>query len=124
MYLLDSNILIYLLSGDERVKKFLKNFIEKKLVISIVSRMDVLIGAEKQQLSVKDAETFLDFFENIILDKAIVNAAVRIAKEMRNKLKFKDLVIAATANVLKMTILTADKDFKKIPGLKVQLLKV
>ncbi len=124
MYLLDSNILIYLLSEEGKVGKFLNALGEKHFAITTVSRLEVLIGSEKQGLSLIDAENYLDNFENIILDKEIVKEAVNFASKAKNKLKFKDLVIAATAVSRKKTLITADGDFLKLPGLKVKFLKI
>lgn len=116
--------MIDLLSGNEAIKTLFKGIANSRLAISIVSRMEVLVGTEKQNLNLQDAEMFLDLFENIVLDKAVVKEATNLVARLKNNLKFKDLAIAATATLTKLTLITADKDFMKIPGLKVKLVKV
>lgn len=124
MYILDSNILIYFLDGNENVTFIFNRYKKEKFFISIVSRLEVLIGSEKQGMSLFDTGRYLDLFENVPLDKGIVEEAVRLSIQFKHKLKFKDLIIAATANVTGSTLITADKDFQKLPGLKVKLIKL
>lgn len=124
MYLLDTNILIYLLKGERGINTLIDKLSEEKFIISIVSRLEFLLGIEKNSFPLNDAENYLDRFENIILDKEIVKVAVNFASKFKNKLKFKDLIIAATAVSKKKTLITADKDFEKLHGLKVKLLKI
>lgn len=124
MYLLDTNILIYSLKSENKTNILIGEIGIENFAISIVSRLEFLLGIEKNSFPLKDAENYLDRFENIILDKEIVKEAVNFASKFKNKLKFKDLVIAATAVSRKKTLITADKDFKKLPGLKVKLLKI
>ena len=71
-----------------------------------------------------EIELVLDECKNISLDKKIVKEAVNLNKISKVKLKFKDLIIAATAKVYRYTLLTADQDFKKLEGVKVELFKV
>lgn len=124
MYLLDTNILIYSLKGENETNILIGEIGIGNFAISIVSRLEFLLGMDKSGFSLKNAEKYLDRFENIILDKEIVKEAVNFASKFKNKLKFKDLVIAATAVSRKKTLITADKDFEKLPGLKVKLLKI
>lgn len=119
-YLLDTNILIYLLKGDVKVKKMLDSFRQSQFAISIISRFEVLMGSDKETYGLNEIEEYLDLFENINLDKKIVKAANVLAKNMSKKLKFKDLIIAATAQVCKKTLITSDRDFEDIPGIRVK----
>lgn len=123
MYLIDSNLLIYLLRGDLSVGKFLGNLGHKNFSISIVSRLEILIGSDKEDFTFEELESYLDLFENIILDKKVVKEAVTLAAKSKKKFKFKDLIIAATAKLAQKTLITADKDFKEIKGLKIKFYK-
>lgn len=120
MYLIDSNILIYALQG--RFDLDFKNV--DCFAISTVSRLEILVGSKKHNLSVSYLESFLDRFKNFDMDRAIVREAVGIHSVAVKKLKFKDLVIAATAKLENLTLLTADSDFKNLPGLKVKMLNL
>lgn len=118
MYLLDTNVLIYFLQGNQKVAEFLNDLVVDCFAISIVTRLEVLIGAKKENIAQSEVEFYLDDCENIILDKAVVNEAVKMASLNKKKLKFKDLVIAATAKVHKKILITSDKDFKSLPGVE------
>lgn len=69
-------------------------------------------------------DKILRTFAPLDLNTKIALGAVRLEKKFPKKLKFKDLLIAATAQVEGLTLVTADKDFKKIKGLKVKLVKL
>lgn len=123
MYLTDTNLLIYLLSGDLSVGKFFGNLGHDNFSISIVSRLEVLIGHDKENFTFEELESYLDLFENIVLDKKVVKEAIALAAKSKKKFKFKDLIIAATAKLAQKTLVTADKDFKEIKGLKIKFYK-
>ena len=58
------------------------------------------------------------------MDESIVDEAVSLSNSLRRKLKFKDLVIVATSKLSDMILLTVDKDFQDLPGLKVKFVEV
>lgn len=124
MYLLDTNILIYALKAESSVLKFLGTLRTGRFAISIISRLEFLDGLNDEIFLTKEIQDYLDLFENIVLDKEIVRVAALLSFRVSNKVKFKDLIIAATAIFTNKTLVTADKDFKKFPGLKLKLLKV
>lgn len=118
-YLLDTNILIYLLEGQKEVYQFLLDLKQEVFFISTISDFEFLSGHPTQtqwQKRVQALEGFapLDFRRETSME------ASRLQK-MNLHLRFKDLLIAATAKVEKLTLVTADKDFKKLKGLKVRL---
>ena len=88
--------------------------------ISTISSIEVLMGA-KNEKDLKELNRFIHQFAPTDLNSAIGREAVKMSKRQEKKLKFKDLLIAATAQVEGLTLVTADKDFKKIKGLKVKL---
>ena len=124
MYLLDTNILIYFLQGKKEVLSLLNRLNSEKFAISIVSRLEFLNGLQNEIFITKEVEQYLDLFENITLDREIVRTAALFSFKSFKKLKFRDLIIAATAVVRNRTLITADKDFRNFPGLKLKLLKV
>ena len=123
MYLIDSNIFIYFLKRNDGIVEFLEDLDEDRFAVSIVSRFEILAGAEKENYSLKEIEQYLDDCDNIVLDSRVVTEALSMRRKLKKKLKFTDLVIAATARLHKKILVTADKDFKNVPGLKVVVYK-
>lgn len=122
-YLLDSNVLIYLSKKDQKVKKILQALKREYFFISTVSSIEVLVGARNEK-DFKELDRLVHQFAPLDLNSAISKAAVMLQKKSNKLLKFKDLLIAATAQVEGLTLVTADKDFQKIKGLKVKLIKI
>lgn len=120
MYLLDTNILIYLLRGDLKLSKFLANLNQEKFGISMISRMEFLLGADNENFTYEEICGYLDVFQNMNIDKRTVEEAVKIHKKSGKNIKFKDLIIAASAVVSNATLITSDKDLAKIKGLKIK----
>lgn len=120
-YLLDTNILIYLLEGQKAVYQFLLGLKQEVFFISTISNFEFLSGHSTEaqwQKRVQALEGFapLDFRRETSIEASLF-------QQMNPHLRFKDLLIAATAKVEKLTLVTADKDFKKLKGLKVRLFK-
>jgi hypothetical protein len=121
-YVLDTNILIGLFDYHPGVIAFL----EKKAVIplkestlSVISRMELLsfpsLSTEEENIIRKK----LDAFAFVLpLDEDIEAKAILLRKELRIKLP--DAIIAATAMVNNLELLTLDEDLlKKITEVKV-----
>ena len=107
-YLLDSNIIIYYLNGDENIR----SFIEKNRYISsisIITYYEVLNYdfSEEEELVVRN---FLDDFEVLSVSKNIINKALENRKV--KKIKMADNFILATAQIFSLDIVTRNiKDF-------------
>lgn len=123
-FLIDSNILIYSTRNLESVSEFLFKHRKRPFFISAVSYFEVLMGVRKDPVDDELVINYLDDFATIPLDKTIGKIAYRLSKSFKKKLKFNDLAIAATAAANNLTLVTADKDFLAIEGLKVKLLKI
>lgn len=121
MYLLDSNIVIYFLNGDSKALAFLGKLRNKNFSISSVSRIEILMGAKKHAGTLEYMRDQLNDYEHIPVDKKLSDFAVDLYLRSKKRLKFKDLIIAATAKLHNMTLITADTDFKNVKGLKVKL---
>lgn len=124
MYLLDTNILIYYLQGNEKLIEYLNDLCEESFAISIISRLELLLGYKKEKKTINEMESVIDECRNIPLDQKVVKEAFNLHRDLEMKLKFKDLVIAATAKAHGYILLTSDKDFNKLSGIKVELFKV
>lgn len=123
MYILDTNILIHYLQGNQKVITLLNNLCQPQFSVSIITRFELLIGAQRGHHNQDILEQILDQCSNISMDKKIVKEALKIQGQCKNKLKFKDLIIAATAKTTNKTLITSDKDFKRVKDLKVEYFK-
>jgi Predicted nucleic acid-binding protein, contains PIN domain len=111
--LVDTNILLYLLKGNETIEKILQG---KRIYISFITELE-LIGfkditdKEEQQIASLLNECAVIYLNN--------NIKLRY-KETRKRyhLKLADAVIAATAAAFDIPLITADKQFKTITDLK------
>jgi len=122
-YILDTNILIYTLGGNDGVLTTLKSLHRGYFFVSALSYFELLVGAK----TLKEENLAIQLLNKCVpleLNKDIMVEAVRMGKEQTPKLKLKDLLIAATAKVEKLTLVTADKDFKKIKNLQIKLIKL
>lgn len=113
-YLLDSNILIYLLGEEEELIDRISLYKDYEWAMSIISHFELLNGARKQNMDFETMAEFLEEFQVLPFDEEISLAAVRLGEKKKTKrnLKFKDLIIAATAQQYGLTLITADRDFK------------
>lgn len=122
-YLLDSNVFIYFLQGREDVLSFLSDLCVDEFYVSVVSRFEVLIGADNEKQSMMEVKEYFSDCVMVSFDSEIADLALGIANE-GVKMKFKDLLIAATAIAGGYVLVTADKGFKKVKGLELCLFEV
>ncbi len=106
---LDTNIVLYLLNGDQILSELLY---QKKLYLSFISQLELLgykgISA-KQQLQVSK---FIQECVVIDINEEIKTEAIEIRKQ--TKLKLPDTIVLATARFLSLPLITSDQDFKEI----------
>ena len=114
--LLDTNIVLYLLSGDSTLADFLR---DKQIVIAFTTELE-LIGFS--DTSVDEQEYISDFLRNaevVKLNVEIKNIYARLRKEHRIKLG--DATIAASALFMNIPLMTADRLFSNIRELELVL---
>jgi hypothetical protein len=115
-YLIDTNILIEY-TGDllpEEAYSFVSGIIDQQFTISVINKIEVL-GHNTAGL---DIEEFIGLADVLQLTEEITNKTIKLRKVYKTKLP--DAIIAATALVNKLTIITRNtKDFDKIQGLEV-----
>lgn len=119
-YLIDSNILIYFMTGSasDEVLMTIKKILVSSFFISIISRIEILGWNRHTEASYKMTNDLLKYSTIIPVDEAVANHAIHI----RNKtnIKLPDAVIAATAICLSATLVTRNcKDFNSIAGIKI-----
>lgn len=116
-YLIDSNVIIEYLgqSFPSEVNKKLTSIIDKEFNISFINRIEVLGFASADQ----NEEDFIETSSIYYVDDEIINQTVRLRKD--HKIKVPDAIVAATAIVYELVLLTRNTaDFKNIKQLKVE----
>lgn len=111
--LADTNILIYLLQGDDTLENILQG---RQLYVSFITELE-LIGF---QAAAKEHEREIDL---LLKDCLIVPLSINIKEHYRklrksHKLKLADSIVAATALSLNIPLITADKQFKSVKPLQ------
>jgi len=118
MILLDTNILIQILKGDQLTIDKVQN-ISENIAISSISSMELYYGA-LNKAEVKKIEKFLSLFEIIHLNREISTTSIKLVQTYAksHNLDIPDSLIASTAMVRNCKLLTYNvKDFKFIEGL-------
>lgn len=107
--LVDTNILIYFLKGNEKIKSI---FIEQIPIISFISELELLSFPGLNTTDTKLIRSFLSDIKVVDINKTIKEKAIQYRRD--NNVKLPDAIIAATAFYENIPLLTADKDFEKI----------
>ena len=114
-YLLDSNIIIYLQTVQYR--KTLEDLFEGNTIYTSHISMVEVLGFRK--ITPNEIAFFTNFFKHTALleiDSRVIDNAIQLRQI--KQLSLGDALIAATANVHALTLVTANtKDFKKFPEL-------
>ena len=115
-FLVDTNIVLYLLSGNTTIAEIING---SQLYVSFITQLELLgfkgISA-KEQLKVKQ---FLE--ECIIIDINEDIKRLTIGIKQKHQIKLPDSIIAATSRYIEVPLLTADKGFRKITKLNLAL---
>lgn len=115
-YLIDTNTTIDYLS--DKLPEKSAEFIEKiDSQLSVISRMELLAWPNATDEQLKVLEAFVGTSNIFSLSEPVIVESIRIRKTYRIKLP--DAIIAATALVFDLTLITLNTvDFKNISGLK------
>mgnify|MGYP001602117289 CR=1 FL=1 len=123
-YLLDTNILVEHIRGKKRIEI---DVLEKGSAISIITQAELYYGAHKSNDPRKTLTIITRLLHDLglrvqTLDEDIVSEFGKIKADIEIKgtrLEDFDLLIAATAKVENLTLVTKNlKHFKRIAGLK------
>lgn len=115
-YLLDTNSVIYFFDGEEIVSDLIENA-KDQILISCITKIELLCFETNDKAAVKGIVDFLKEVEILYVDDDIIDSAVTYRKKY--KLKVPDAIIAATAKVMRLFLVTADKAFQKIPDIEI-----
>lgn len=116
-YLLDSNALIYAVRPGAIYAPFRQWVEHDAAAFSAISRVEVLGFA---RLTNADALAFAAIFKllpQLTVSDVVLDRAIEIRQELR--LKTPDAVVAATALVHGLELVTADSDFTRVANLVV-----
>ncbi len=116
-YLIDTNVVIGYLDNKlpHEGMKVVGNIIDAKPNISVITKIEILrFNASPEVTSI--LESFVKESAVFDLDSLVVNQTILICKS--NRIKLPDAIIAATASVYDLILVTRNiVDFKKISGL-------
>ncbi len=118
MIILDTNILIEILKGQQKTINKVQVF-TSPMSISAITAMELIYGARNKQ-EVKRLEQFIELFEVLHLDAMISFRALQLVTKYAKShtLEIPDSLIAATAMIHRTKLLTYNvKDFQFIEDL-------
>ncbi|MBL8001926.1 MAG: type II toxin-antitoxin system VapC family toxin [Flavobacteriales bacterium] len=107
--LVDTNIILYALKGDEELTELIH---DQDLYISFITRIELLSFPKIDVDGIKLIERFLEQVP-VVESNPVINADA-IALRRKSGLEVPDAVIAASARFIGGRLLTADKDFQKV----------
>ena len=106
---LDTNIVLYLLNGEETLIPLLD---EKNLFLSFITQLGLLGNRHLKPRDILKIKQFISECTVIDITPAIKELVINIRQKYNIKLP--DCIIIATSLWLNMPLITADHDFKKI----------
>lgn len=126
MYLIDSDVLINFLKGEEIAVKTIKKLQNKPLYISVISVGEILEGLleTKNMKKLSSFKELLKTVTTINIDLPIIEKFASLRKFLRNKgllIDNFDLLIASTCLAHDLILITNNiSHFKRIPRLKIK----
>ena len=106
---LDTNVVIDILGGDERAAALVQGAV---VYVSVITRVELLSIARPRTHSAEAARAFLSDCKLVQFSDEIQDITIRLRRMY--KLKLPDAAIAATAAWLNAGLITADTAFKRV----------
>lgn len=116
-FIVDTNALIYFLDGNSCMLPYTT----KKLGFSIISEMELLSFSGITQEEEIGVKTLLLDCTKFQLTEEIKDKTIEIRRKYKTKLP--DAIVAATAVVNNLPLITADKGFRQIVELNLALIE-
>ncbi len=116
--LADTNAILYLFSG----KRCMAPFMNMQIGVSVITEMELLSFPRISPQELSNLQLLLSRCIIIPMDNDIKNKAILIRRAYGTKLP--DAIVAATSICNHLPFLTADKGFKRIEGLDLNLLEL
>jgi len=118
-FLLDTNIILYLLDGKSELAEILDG---TTVYISFISELELLTYKGLTDSERENISLLLNEFVIVDINSEIKLKTIHIRSE--SNLKLPDSIIAATAAYLNITLFTADRDFSKVNNLDLVLYEI
>ncbi|MDR3188348.1 MAG: type II toxin-antitoxin system VapC family toxin [Prevotellaceae bacterium] len=115
-YLIDTNVISDYILGQlpDRAMNFVSGVIDMTANISIMTAIETLSWRSSEEYEAT-IQKFVDKFNILDLSQQIVDCCIQIRRS--KKIKTPDAIIAATAIVHDLTLITSDSHFSNIPEL-------
>ncbi|MCB9211151.1 MAG: type II toxin-antitoxin system VapC family toxin [Ignavibacteriales bacterium] len=107
--LLDTNVILYFLSGDRTLIPLLN---EKDLFVSFITQLELLSYKEITETDIKNINEFLAECTIIDINAKIKESVINLKRKY--SLKLPDSIIIATGLFLKIPVISADAQFKLV----------
>lgn len=107
--LLDTNIIIYFLSGDDTLTELLEG---KSIYISVITKLELLSYRDLSDKEVLRLEKFLSECIVVELNSFVQTKTINIRRKY--KLKLPDSIIVASALYLDLPLISSDKSLKSL----------
>jgi len=108
-FLLDTNIVLGFLNGHEAISRLFQNHLTgKKLAVSQITRLELLGYPGINSNEEKILNQFLDLVDVLPLNDLVADKTISLRRTTR--LKLPDAIIAATAMVNELTLVTCDNN--------------
>ena len=112
----DTNIVLYLLNGDETLATLLN---ERHIYVSFITELELLGYTALSEKDKRQITIFLGQCHIIDINYRIKEKAIQLRKTY--SLKLPDCIIGATALTLDIPFITSDKEFNKIKEMDIVL---
>lgn len=129
-FLIDTDIIIYSLKGNETVHRWMLENKNLPKFISVVTYGELVYGARKSRYPEKNMATanrVAELFPVIDINKGIMEVFGELKARLESsgkRMDDMDLLIAATAMYMNLSVLTNNKDhFSRIDELKLESLQ-
>ncbi len=123
-YLIDTDIIIYSLKGNEAVNDWLRRNQSVPKFLSIITYGELMYGARKSQQPEKNVATVhrvADLFPLLDINKGIMDIFGELKAKLEKegaRIEDMDLLIASTALYMNLSLVTNNsRHFEFIPGL-------
>ena len=118
-YLIDNNAISNFFSGlfDEKGMDFMAEVIDQTPTISVITEIEALSWINPDKSKEQIVKAFVQDATVLALTPSVVAQCVSIRRS--RKIKTPDAIMAATAVVHNLTLITSDSDFNTIDGLQV-----
>jgi tRNA(fMet)-specific endonuclease VapC len=113
LLLLDANVILYLLNGDEKVHPIIH---QKTVAINFIVEIELLSWPSLNKKSIEAITGIIKEARCFDYSYQLKEYTIRLRQQY--KLKLADAFIASTALTYDLTLISADKVFSKIPSIK------